>query len=129
MSAWTNVNVNGALADSLVTDFGGALGATNVTLPPDSELCLTLDYSSSAASQVRIYLATGVGAAAQNLVMIYDSAFQTNPGADSTQYLTGICVSVPLIPGTQVPMQLRITKANTTAIIRFKTIPKMGPCC
>lgn len=128
MSVWTTTAVNGALADSLVTDFDAA-SSPSTRLPQDGELCLVFHYSSSAASQVRIFLATAAGAAAANLVMVYDSAFQTNPAADSTQYLTNICVTVPLASGTLIPMQLRITKANTTANIRWKATPKMGPTC
>lgn len=127
MSIWTVTAVNGALADSLVTNFGGVIAA-NTALPPDSELSLIFHYSSSAASQVQIYLATAAGAAPQNIVMIYDSAFQTNPAADSTQYLTNVCVAIPIQQGILQPLQLRITKANTTANIRWKVTPKLGGC-
>jgi hypothetical protein len=128
MSIWTNFNVNGALADSLVTDFGGASSPTVTPYPPDCELCLKFWYSSSAATQVLIFLATAAGAAAQNTIPIWNSANQT-PTADSTQFLPMFCVSVPIIAGTQQPMQLRITKAASTAIIRAKWTPIPGPGC
>lgn len=129
MSIWTATAVNGALADFLVTDFGGVNAPTTTPSPPDGELCLIFHYSSTVATQVQIFLATAAGAAGQNIVMIYDSAFQTNPAANSTQFLTGICVAVPIIQGTQQPMQLRITKAASTATIRWKATPRMGPGC
>jgi hypothetical protein len=132
MSAWTVTPVNGVLADSLVTSFGSTVSgvdAPSTALPPDSRMCLEFHYSSTAATQVVIYLATTAGATGDNIVMIYDSALQTVPAANSTQYLTGICVDVPIVAGTLVPMQLRITKAASTANIRWATTVKMGPCC
>ncbi len=128
MSIWTATNVNGVLADSLVTDFGGVNAPTTTPYPPDCELCLKFWYSSSAATQVLIFLATAGGAAAQNTIPIWNSANQT-PTADSTQFLPMFCVSVPIIQGTQQPMQLRITKGNSTAIIRWKSTPLPGPGC
>lgn len=129
MSVWTVTPVNGALADFLVTDFGGGVSGSTIALPPDGRLCLEFHYSSTAATQVQIYLAPAPAAAAQNIVMVYDSAFQTNPAADSTQYLTGICVDVPIAQGTLIPMFLFITKAPSTANIRWATTVKMGPGC
>lgn len=58
--------------------------------------------------------------------MLYDSAFQTNPGANQTQYITGLSVSVPIQPGG-TPYQLRITKAASTANIWLAWEWKMGP--
>lgn len=125
MSAWTPVVVNGALADSLVADFGGVNGQL-ASLPSDARMCLTVHYSASAATQVRLYLATAALAAAQDQVLIYDSALQLNPGPNLTDYFTAQ-ISVPILANT--PMQLRITKAASTATIRFATDVAMGPGC
>lgn len=128
MSGWQTVPVNGALADSLVVDLT-TQPSPFAGLPSDAELVLMINYASSAASQVRIFLANGAGSAAAAQRLVYDSAAQTNPGADQTQYLTNICVSVPLAVGTNNWMQLRITKANTTANIDWRTKVTMGGGC
>jgi hypothetical protein len=128
MSGWQTVAVNGALADSLVVDLTTQPSPFN-GLPQDAELILKINYAASAATQVRLFLAAGAGAAAAAQRIVYDSAFQLNPAANSTQYLTGICVSVPLAPGTNNWMQLRITKAASTANIDWRTKVTMGPGC
>lgn len=128
MSGWQTVAVNGALADSLVADLT-LQPSPFAGLPTDARLCLMINYAASSATQVRIFLAAGAGAAAAAQRIVYDSAFQTNPGADQTQYLTNICVSVPLAAGTNNWMQLRITKANNTANIDWCTKITMGPGC
>lgn len=125
MSAWTAVVVNGALADSLVADFGGANSQPG-SLPPDARMCLTVHYSASAATQVRLYLAIAAAAAAQDQVLIYDSALQLNPGPNLTDYFTAQ-ISVPILSNT--PMQMRITKAASNATIRFAADVAMGPGC
>lgn len=129
MSAWQIIPINGALADSLVTDFGGSLTAQNTTLPPDSRCCLTFHYSAAAATQVQIYLALAAGVSADQIVMAYDSALQTNPGADQTQYITNWSVDVPIDATTRRPWPVRITKAATNANFTFKIDVKMGPGC
>jgi hypothetical protein len=126
MSAWRQIAVNGALADSLVWDFGGVL-ANNTVLPPDSRLCVTLDYKSAAATQLYLFLATGAGVAAELQDTVYDSAFQTNPGADQTTTLKDWAFQVPILAG--VPLGLRITKAATNANIWIATTVLMGPGC
>lgn len=129
MSAWSGLfAVNGALIDSLVTDFGGAL-SNNVAMPQDSRLCLTFHFSCDTPTAVQLYLAYSAGAAAQLITMIYDSALQTNPGPDQTDYLTNIVVDVPIDPSTRRPKSLRITKAAGNAIIEFASAVRMGPGC
>lgn len=126
MAAWTTpIAVNGALADSLVFDFGGTL-AVGTSLPPDCRLCVQIAYASSAPTQLQLWLATGVGVAAELRVFLYDSAFQTNPGPDSTQYITNLAASDVIQPGG-IPYQLRITKAASTANIWLAYSWKMGP--
>lgn len=126
MPAWTApIAVNGALADSLVNDFGAGVVPGN--LPNDGRMCLTIEYAAASAGQLMLWLATGVGVAVQNRIMLYDSAYQTNPGADQTQYVTGLTVSVPLVPGTRAPYQLRITKGNFNANIWLAWSWSMGP--
>lgn len=126
MSVWTPTIVNGLLADELVTDFGGTL-ATSRSLPPDSRMCLTLHYSSSAPTAVRLFLAVSPGTSPQDQILIYDSAFQVNPGADQTQYLTNIVVDVPIV--NLEPLGLRITKGISDAIVMWSTSVRMGPGC
>lgn len=127
MAAWQVIPVNGAFADALVVDFGGIIAA-NTSLPPDSKLCLELDYSSAAASQVVLYLAPPTNLVQQR-IMIYDSALQTVPAANSTQYLTGVCVDVPIRSGVLQPYGLYLTKPAGAANLTIYTTPKMGPGC
>lgn len=128
MSAWSpRVPVNGALVDFLVTDYGGGVFGPTIALPADCRLCLVFNYSSDAQTQVQIYLAPAPAAAPQDIVMVHDSAAEPVP--DATQYLTGVCVDVPIAPGTLIPMFLFITKAASTANIRWATTVKMGPGC
>ena len=122
MSVWTQTQVNGALADSLVNAFGTAFAA-NTSLSPDSRLCLTLHYSSVSAHQVRLFLATAAGVTNDQIVMIYDSAT-----AGATQFITDFSVRVPIISGTLLPMALRITKDNVNASLRYTFDPSIGPC-
>lgn len=127
MSAWQITPVNGALIDTLVTDFDGN-SAETTALPIDARFCLTFDYAAAAATQVRIWLAYSVGAADEDTVLIYDSANQT-PVADMTQFLRGMQVDVPIDETLKIPMALFITKAATNANIRWQTVVRMGPGC
>ncbi len=127
MSAWTRTAVNGALADSLVTNFGGG-NAQTANLGADARMCLTLTYSADAATQVRIFLAPTSASPAEEQVLIYDSALQLNPAADTTDYLTNISVDVP-IQSSGRPLELRITKAASDAFIWWVTTPQAGAGC
>lgn len=126
MPAWTPpIAVDGALADVLVDDFGGS--TVSASLPRDQRLCITVDYAAAAAGQLQLWLATGAGVAAEDRIMLYDSAFQTNPGANQTQYVTGLVVSVPIDTSTMTPYQLRITKGNFNANVWIAAAWSMGP--
>lgn len=124
MAAWQTLAINGVVADTLVDAFGGNTG-TAASLPRDQRLCLRVDYSSDAQTQVIIYLAIGAGSADQNLVMLYDSRQQVVPAADSTQWVTDLTTSVPIF--SSLPMQLRISKGNSNAVIRWESFYSMGP--
>ncbi len=126
MAAWQSLVINGAVADTLVDDFGGATGGPS-SLPADQRICLRVDYSSDAQTQVIIYLALSNAAADENVVMLYDSRQQTVPAVDSTQWVTDLTTSVPFLVG--LPMQLRITKAASDAVIRWEWFSMMGPGC
>lgn len=129
MSAWSGLfAVNGALIDSLVTDFGGAL-SNNTALPAESRLCLVFHFSCDTPTTVQLYLAYNAGASPEELTMIYDSALQTNPGPNQTDYLTNIVVDVPINPNTRRPKSLRISKAAGDAFIEFSSAVRMGPGC
>lgn len=126
MAAWEVIDVSAAHADTLVTTFGGIFAASTA-LPPDSKFCLELDYGSAAATQVIIYLAPPTNQPEER-IMIYDSATQT-PTPDLTQYLTGICVDVPIRAGVLLPYQLYMTKPIGDAFLTIYTTSKMGPGC
>jgi len=127
MTAWAQVQVNGALADSLVTNFG-ALAAPSIALPPDQSCCLVLHYSAVATGQVRIWLAIAAAVADDQIVMVYDSATQL-PVANSTQFTANVILDMPIRQGVLLYQTLRITKSNTNAAIWWKIVPNMGPGC
>lgn len=124
MSAWQTLAVNGALADSLIDNFGGANSPISA-LPPDARVCLLFHYSSDAETAVQIYLATTNAAADENIEMVWDSTYQTNPAPDSTQWVTSGQISIPIQNG--LLHQFRITKAASDANIRWCINVKMGP--
>lgn len=111
-----------------VTVYGYPAGRHDYPFHPLGTV-LTIDLALVEPSRVEIWMAPSEASHPQYRRKIYDSAFQTNPGADQTQYLTNICVSVPLAAGTNNWMQLRITKANNTANIDWCTKITMGPGC
>lgn len=121
MSGWTEFNANGALADVEVANFQPA------SYTRDSVLCVLLKYNSAAATQLQIFSATGAGVAAEFRNMIYDSAFQTNPGPDSTQYLNDFPSQIIIAAST--PWTLRITKAASNARLWWRTTLLAGPGC
>lgn len=125
MSAWTQTVVNGALADSLVTDFGAGF-SQNTRLPIDSKLCLAIHYQGVAAVAVRLFLAAAAGATLDNVVLIFDSATATASG--NAQNYSG-CVDVPIQTGILQPLTFRITKGATNASIWWYATVKMGPGC
>lgn len=124
MSAWQTLAVNGALADSLIDDFGGANSPISA-LPPDARACLLFHFSADAEIAVQLYLAISNAAADENIEMIWDSTYQTNPAADSTQWVTSGQISIPIQNG--LLHQFRITKAAADANVRWCINVKMGP--
>lgn len=117
----TPIAVNGALADVLVTDFGGAQSKT-VTASDSAALCVVLEYSAAAAGSLLLYLATSAGPAPEDRVVIYNSAYQTTP--DTTESIAGLQFEVPLVQATRVPYSLYITKAanNANILLRPKIV-------
>lgn len=121
---WQELAVNGAVADTLVENFGGATG-TPSSLPQDQQICLRVDYSSDAQTQVILYLAVSNAAADENIIMLHDS--RTEPVPDTTQWLTDIVTIVPFL--NNLPYQLRITKGASDAFVRWYWFASMGPGC
>lgn len=122
MSGWTQFNANGALADTLVTDFS-TLGPFAV----DGVLCVLLKYNGATAIQVRIFSATAAAVAEEFRNDIYNSATQLNPGADQTQKLNDYPSQIIIEAG--VPWTLRITKAAGNAQLWWRVTPVAGPGC
>lgn len=108
--------VNGALADSLVTDFGGATHAA--TVPNDWILCVDgIYYDAVALSDVRIFLAPVAGDTEDDIQDILNS---TTLGSQ-VQHWVGYQFNVPrvqIIAGTWQPHTLRITKSAVDAKVR-----------
>lgn len=119
---WQVLAINGAVADTLIEDFGGAVGGPS-SLPPDQQICLRVDYSSDAQTQVILYLALSNAAPDEDIIMLHDSRVEATP--DTTQWLTDIVTSVPVFGG--LPMQLRITKGASDARVRWTWFSSMGP--
>lgn len=112
-SPWIEANVNGALADSEVEDFGGAaMAGTTMPIPPsDFRLKLvTLEYGGAAAVAVRIFFATAAGVAAELQKEVVNEA--------SVQYFIWPCVYVPR-DTNGLPYTMRITKAATNARLGY----------
>jgi hypothetical protein len=120
-SAGTTTAVNGALADSLVNDFGrAAFNANPAIIPPiDWSICLVaLDYGAAASVAVRIFFATAAGAAAENQFELVNT---------TTQYFVWTSFEIPR-DSAGLPYTMRITKAATNANLyyRWRWIPPGG---
>lgn len=123
MSTWQQVACGG-FTDGLITNFGP------ITLPaPDSRLCLTLHYSGRTAGQVIFYLAAAPAGNLEDHVIVYDSALQTNPGANQTSSFTGLVVDVFVNPTTRIPLNLYATIASANANAWWAADVKLGPGC
>lgn len=110
---WTEVDVSGALSDSLVTDFGLTVYIANPSAIPslDWTLCLeSLEYGSAASVAVELYFAETPLSAAEDRKQIVN---------DTLQYFIWPSVEVPRAP-TGLPWQLFITKDATNANIGFR---------
>lgn len=122
MSAWTLVPCGG-FTDQQVA------GLSALVLPAaDSRLCLTVSFSGRTAGQVIFYLAAAAAGNIEDHVIVYDSALQTNPGANQTTSFTGIVVDVP-INAARVPFNLYATVAAANANAWWVTDVKLGPGC
>lgn len=112
------IAVNGALADSLVTDFGGAAGSAGI--PNDWNLCIEgIYYDAVAAVAVRIYLASALATTEDNRQDLLESAVLTAP---PTHWI-GTNYNVPrtqVTVGNWQPHLLLITKAAGNAKVRVK---------
>lgn len=110
------IAVNAALADSLVTDFGGAAAAA--TILPDWTLCIDAIYFDAvAAVDVRIYLAAELADTEDDRQSLLDSA---GVGAQ-VQHWVGPSFTVPrvqLTVGIWQPHLLLITKSVGNAKVR-----------
>lgn len=109
---WTQIAVNGLLADSLITDFDGAAGVAPSIGVPEATLCLTVYYQAVASVAVNVFLAPGAGATLDNVVPVFNSAALTPATAQNFQQK----ISVPLQAGN-LPLELRITKDATNASV------------
>lgn len=112
-SPWIEFNANGALADALVTDFGGSAmtpGSTNIP-PLDWVLCLSaMEYGSAASVAVRIFFEPVLASAAELQKEIVNV---------TQQYFVWPSVIVPR-DGNGVPFVMAITKAATNARLGYK---------
>ncbi len=110
---WTEVAVNGALADTLVTDFGRAvMGTVPDLIPPeDWVLCLkSLEYGAVASVAVEIYFSEVAAATAD---------FRKQVVNDTLQFFIWPSIEVPRSTDGR-PWAMYITKAATNANIGFR---------
>lgn len=123
-STYTITGVNGALADSLVQDFGRAAMVLDARLipPTDWRLCLeTVNFSGAASVAVRIFFAEQAGVAAELQVELFST---------TSQYIEWTPFIVPRASATGLPYTMRITKAATNANMTYawKWVPATGGC-
>jgi hypothetical protein len=108
--------VNGVLADSLVTDFGGQAAAASISA--DWILCIDgIYFDAVAAVAVRIFLAPVAGDTEDDIQDLLNSA---TVGSD-VQHWVGPSFNVPrveILSGVWQPHTLRITKADGNAKVR-----------
>lgn len=112
-SPWTEVNIDGALADSLVEDFGRAamIAGTQPTPPLDLLLCVeAFEYGSAASVSVQFFLATTNGVAAELTKQVVNV---------TQQFFIWSSFAVPRDVNGR-PFQLRVTKAATNARIGYR---------
>lgn len=117
MAALQVIAVNGALTDSLVSNFGGSAAG----VPSDYRLCIDkLSYSGRTATTLELYLAVAAGGNAEDHNLIVTSSSQLAYEAPSW--------IVPRVAATGVPYSLWITKGavNANIILGWKWIPPGG---
>lgn len=113
-SPFTIVAVNGVLGDSAVETFNAAAMIAAGFVPPmDWILCLrAMDFSSDASVAVQLFFAPTPAAAADDIVMLYNT---------TAQYIVSPSFIVPR-DTSGIPWALRITKAASNANVGLQYV-------
>ncbi len=121
-SAFITGAANGALADTLIDDFGrAAMNAGTQPIPSlDWRLCLvSLDWGSAGSAAIRVFFAEQAGVAAELQFELVNL---------TTQYFVWPSFEVPR-SSSGLPYTMRITKAAGNATIGYRYVwQKAGSC-